>query len=179
MKKIRVLIVALVLVVMLIFTLVAIPAYATNPTVSISVTAGLLTLTNTESTWTMGYAVPSQVIYFSANGSENDTYSTANNTGNLVEDVAIQGTNLVGTSNWTLGTTAANQTYSLYANSGNGSSTYNTEVKTSAYSNLVTNLGVGVQYKWSMKFTAPTIFSATEDGSAKSGTVTLVASQHT
>jgi hypothetical protein len=178
-KKIRMLFVALVLALVLVFSL-AIPAMATNPIVTITVTAGIVSITNTQANWALGYAVPSEVIYFSADGLEDDNYSTANNTGNLAVDIEIQGVDFDGSYPWTLGAASGNQTYSLYANSGNGTSTYNTEVvKTTGFNDLVSNLAKGCQYVWSMKFTAPNLFNAADDLAQKSATVTLVASEHT
>ena len=163
-------------------TLLLIPAtsaLATNPTVTMTVTAGLLTITNSQDTWALGVATPDEVIYFSAAGTEDDDYSLATNTGNLAVDIEIQGTNFEGgTYDWTLATAAGDQQYSLYANSGNGTSTYDTEVKSSSYVDLIADLAPDAGYSWSMKFTAPSAFHASDDASEKSATVTLVVSEH-
>lgn len=156
------------------------PASATNPTVSMTVTAGTVSITNTQDTWALGYAVVDEVIYFSADNNQDDNYSTVNVTGSLAVDVEIQGTNFEGGDyDWTLASSAGDQQYSLYANSSNGSATYDVEVKSSSYDDLTTNLGSGIQYVWSMKFTAPSAFHANDDLAQKSATVTLVASEHT
>jgi hypothetical protein len=156
-------------------------AFATNPTVVMHVTAGIVSITNTEDAWELGHATVSQVKWFSADSkTEDDNYSTANNTGNLPVDIAIEGTDFTGDYTWTLASINGTEEYCLYANSGNGTSTYNTQVKKAAtYSNLVENLGVGCTYVWSMKFTAPDEFNASENYTEKTATVTLVASEHT
>jgi hypothetical protein len=133
-------------------------------------------ITNSQSTWALGYVQVNDVRYFSAGGAQDDDYATVTNTGTCSVNVAIQGLDIEGGAyDWTLASAAGNQTYSLYANSGNGSSTYNTEVKKSSYSNLVAALVVNGTYLWSMKFTAPTIYNPSDDGAQKTTTVTLVA----
>jgi hypothetical protein len=133
-------------------------------------------ITNSQSAWAMGYVQVNDVRYFSAGGAQDDDYATVTNTGTCPVNVAIQGLDMEGGAyDWTLASAAGNQTYSLYANSGNGSSTYNTEVKKSSYSNLCAALVVNGTYLWSMKFTAPTIYSPSDDGAQKTTTVTLVA----
>jgi hypothetical protein len=133
-------------------------------------------ITNSQSTWALGYVQVNDVRYFSAGGAQDDDYATVTNTGTCSVNVAIQGLDMEGGAyDWTLASAAGNQTYSLYANSGNGSSTYNTEVKKSSYSNLVAALVVNGTYLWSMKFTTPTIYNPSDDGAQKTTTVTLVA----
>lgn len=154
-------------------------ALATNPTVTITVTAGLLTITNSQNTWALGYATPSEVDYFSANNAEDDDYSMVVNTGNLAVDVEIQGVNFEGGDyDWTLGTASANQTYSLYANKSATPTVYDTEIKSSSYTDLTTDLAASANVTWSMKFTAPSVFNVNDNGAEKSATVTLVASEH-
>jgi len=154
-------------------------ALAANPTVTITVTAGLLTITNSEDTWAIGYATPSEVTYFSATGAQDDDYSMVINTGNLAVDVEIQGVNFEGGSyDWTLGAASGNQTYSLYANKSATPTVYDTEVKSSSYTDLTTDLAASANVTWSMKFTAPNEFHASDNGAEKSATVTLVASEH-
>jgi len=164
----------------LVFSLIpVVGVYAANPTVTITVTAGTVSITNTQSSWAMGYATVSEVLYFSANNAQDDDYSQIANTGSLACDIEIQGVNFEGGEyDWTLGAASANVTYSLYANSSNGTATYNIEVKSSSYNDLTTNLLSGNHYNWSMKFTAPSGFDAADDLTQKSATVTLVASEH-
>lgn len=153
---------------------------ATNPTVAMTVTAGLLTITNSENSWALGYAVPNEVIYFSATNAQDDDYSMVINTGNMAVDVEIQGTNFEGGAyDWTLAASAGNQIYSLYANKSGTPTVYDTEVKSSGYNKLTTNLSASANITWSMKFTAPNAFHASDNGAEKSATVTLVASEHT
>ena len=154
--------------------------FATNPTVTITVTAGLLTATNSHDTWAIGYATPSEVAYFSANNAQDDDYSMLINTGNLAIDITLQGTNFEGGAyDWTLGTTAGDQIYSLYANKSGTPTVYDTEIKSSSYTTLKTNLAASANVTWSMKFTAPTAFHASDAGVQKSSTLTLAISEHT
>jgi hypothetical protein len=155
-------------------------AFATNPTVVMTVTAGIVSINNTQASWALGYATVNETIYFSANNSQDDNYSMITNTGSLACDIEIQGTDFDGGSYpWTLGAASGNQTYSLYANSSNGTSTYDIEIQSSGYTDpLVENLTAGATYVWSMKFTAPNEFNASDDKAQKSATVTLVASEH-
>jgi len=168
-----------VLVVLLALLVPATSALAANPTVTITVTAGLLSITNSQDTWALGYATPSEVLYFSADNTQDNDYSMVINTGNLPVDVEIQGVNFEGgTYDWTLGTTAGDQIYSLYANQAGTPTVYDTEIKSSSYTDLTTNLLASANVTWSMKFTAPTAFHASDAGAEKSATVTLVASEH-
>jgi len=154
---------------------------AANPTVSMNVTAGIISINNTIDTWALGYATPDEVIYFSADGTQNDTYSSIGNDGNLAVDVEIQGTNFEGGSyDWTLATAAGSEQYSLYANKAATPTVYDVEVKTSAYVDITPAAGLAASATnaWSMKFTAPSSFNANDDGAVKTATVTLVASEH-
>ena len=135
-------------------------------------------ITNTQSTWAMGVVDVDDVVYFSATGSQDDDYSQIENTGDVAVDVEIQGTNAEGGDyDWVLASSPSTEQYSLYANSSNGSATYNIEVKSSSYNDLVTDLAVDAVYNFSMKFTAATAGNANDDGQSKSATVTLVASE--
>jgi hypothetical protein len=153
---------------------------AADPTVTISVTAQVVSITNSQDTWTIGIVDVDEVVYFSADNTEDVDYSTITNTGNVAVDVEIQGTDVEGGDyDWTLAATAGDQQYSLFANSAElGDSTYDIEVKSSSYVDITTNLAADATWKWSMKMTCPTAFNAADDGEAKSATVTLVASEH-
>lgn len=166
--------------------LVSVPlvAAAANPTVTITVNAAMASINNTQSTWNItalvGAVNVDDIVYFSTDGLEDDDWSMIENTGTAAVDIEIQGGDFIDVSsvyNWTLATATAAETYSLYANY-NGTATYNIEVKASAYNDIRTNLDVANNHNWSMKFTAPTAFNATDDGGAKTTTVTLVASLH-
>lgn len=174
---------ALALVLVAVLVLWAVPVAATNPTVTITISAQVVSITNSEATWAIGQVVVDESKYFSADNSQDDNYSTITNTGNVAVDIEIQGTNFVASNvslNWTLAAAAGNQTYSLYANSGNGSATYDTEVKNAAaYNDIVANLAVDSTYVWSMNLTVPSWFNPEDDGASKSATITLVASKHT
>lgn len=151
---------------------------ATNPTVTITVSATVIAITNSQDTWVIGPVEVDNVKYFSADNLQDDTYSQINNTGNVAVDVQIQGTNITGTYNWTLNTTAGDKIYSLMANSEAAPATYDVEVKYSSYNNLTTNLTAADQYDWSLKFIAPSAFDAADDGTNKTAVITLVASKY-
>lgn len=179
--------IALALVLTAVFTLVAGPVGAANPTVTITVNAAMVSITNTQATWNItdlvGAVNVDDVVWFSADGTQDDDWSQIENTGNAACDIEIQGTDLEqdtgGAYNWTLAAATGAETYSLYANNTSGGATYGVEVKTSAYNNITTNLAESNNWNWSMKFTAPSSFNVNDDGAAKTATVTLVASLHT
>lgn len=158
---------------------------AANPTVTITVNAATASITNTKATWNItdlvGAVNVDDVVYFSTDGTQDDDWSQIANTGNSAVDVEIQGTDFtqaLGAYNWTLATATGASQYSLYANV-NGTGTYTVEVKSSAaYNDLAANLLALQNHNWSMKFTAPSSFNASDDGVAKTATVTLVASLH-
>lgn len=157
---------------------------ADNPTVGITVSAQTMSITNTMDTWAIGAVVVDDVKYFSADNTQNDTYSQIENTGNVAVDVEIQGEDIDGGDyDWALATAAGDQIYSLYANTPSGGANYTIEVKSAAeYSKICTNLPYAEgtdTYDWSMMFEAPSAFDANDDGLSKSATVTLVASEHT
>jgi len=179
-KKFRRIALSLVLAVVLIAVFVA-PATATNPTVSITVTAKVVSITNTQSTWAIGTVDVDDVVYFSATGVQDDDYSQIENTGSVAIDVEIQGTDIEGGSyDWVLASTPGSEQYSLYANNETHPTEYTIEVKSSSYNDICTNLPAtgSDTCTWSMNFTAPSAFNANDDGAEKSATVTLVASAH-
>ena len=180
MRKMRRIGLSLVLAVLLTLGLVA-PAMAANPTVSITVTAQVVSITNSQANWAIGVVAVDAVVYFSATGAQDNDYSLITNTGSVTEDVEIQGTNIEGGSyDWTLATAAGNQTYSLYANKLATPTVYDVEVKSSDYVDITAagGLAADAENAWSMKFTAPSAFDAADDGAEKSATVTLVATIH-
>ncbi len=177
MKGIKRIVLSLVLAIALMAVFVA-PVAATNPTVAITVTAEVISITNTKATWAIGIVAVDEVVYFSTDGTEDVDWSQIENTGTVAVDVEIQGQDLSGTPSWTLATTTGADQYSLFANSEGTPSTYDVEVTNGApYNDLTTNLAAAATYVWSMEFTAPSSFGGTEDGGEKSGTVTLVASK--
>jgi hypothetical protein len=180
-KRIRRIGLSLVLAVVL---LVAMPlaTMAANPTVSITVTAEVVSITNTQAAWAIGNVATTATVYFSATGAQDDNYSQIENTGSVAVDIEIQGTNIEGgTYDWTLASdgVAGDQIYGLWANSPSNGPTYNVTVKSSSYVDITTNLAADGTYDWSMKFLGPTAFHASDDGNEKTATVTLVASKHT
>jgi len=179
MRKIRRVALSLVLAVLLTLGLVG-PALAGNPTVAITVTAEVVSITNTESVWGIGTVAVDAVVYFSATGSQDDDYSQIENTGTVAIDVEIQGTDIEGGDyDWTLADAAGSEIYSLYANNATTPTVYDKEVKDASYVDILTDLAADGTSDWSMKFTAPTAFNAADDGEEKSATITLVASKHT
>jgi len=156
----------------------AVPAFASNPTVSITVSARLISITNTEDTWAIGVVAVTNTKYFSADNLQNNTYSRITNTGNVPVTVKISGTDFVAgnaTFNWVLAAAAGNQTYSLKAN-WDGGATYNITVKKADPETLVAGLAKASTHDWSMLFTAPDEFHIDDDGLDKSASVTLVTS---
>jgi len=158
----------------------AVPAGAANPTVSITVRAQTISITNTQNTWGLGEVVVSESYKWGSS----DTYSTVTNTGNVNVDVTIRGTDCVAvntTFNWVLADTSVpgDQIYGLNATI---TSTYNIIVKKTeggGFNELVSDLphtALNTQ-DWSMTFYTPTAFHAEDDGLDKSATVTLVASK--
>jgi len=179
-KRIRRIALSLVLAVLLTLGLV-VPAMANgNPTVTITISARIVAITNSVNTWTSPAVVAGgAAIYWSADGyTQDNDYSLITNTGNVAVNVAIQGTNFEGGSyDWTLAAAAGDKIYSLYSNNSTQPTSYTIEVKTSAYANICTALPAtgSDTCAWSMKLTPPTIFDAADDGSSKNATVTLVA----
>ena len=156
----------------------AVPAFAQgNPTVSITVRASVVSITNTEDTWAIGVIAASGTSKWGSS----DTYSTLTNTGSVNVNVAIQGTDAVGgTYTWTLAATG-DPGSEIYGINATTTTTYNITVKKTPFNNLVTDLPhtSSNTVTWSMTFYAPTAFNAADDGAEKSTTVTLVASKHT
>lgn len=162
----------------------AIPAAAVNPTVTITMSAQILLITNTHNAWAVGALTAGHAaVYFSVDNDPDVAYSQILNTGNVATDVAIQGTNAVeqgvpSTYNWTLvtGPAAGNQTFSLYANTEGAPTVYSIEVATGGTA-WIDELAEDDTYDWSMKLTPPTAFHPNDDGDDKVCTVTLVASK--
>jgi hypothetical protein len=154
------------------------PAFAQNPTVTITVSARLIAITNTQNTWDIGVVVAGgSAVYFSADGNADVDYSQIENTGNVAVDVEFQGTDFEGGAyDWTLGASAGDQIVKIAANTVAAPTVYDVLLKTSEFNDLVTGLAKDGTYDWSMEFTPPTAFHASENGAEKEATVTLVAS---
>lgn len=153
-------------------------ALAADPEVSITVTAQIVAITNTQATWTIDTPVVVDAeVYFSVDDAADVDYSQVENTGNVAVDIEIQGTDLAGTPTWTLAATTAADQYCLYANTEGAPTVYDVEVKKASYVDLKAGLATSGTWDWSMKLTVPSSFGGTEDGNAKTGTVTLVASE--
>ena len=182
MKKFRRVALSLVLAIALLVSMPLVAA-AANPTVTITVNAATVSITNTKSTWNItalvGAVNVDDVVYFSVDGTADIDWSQIANTGNVAASVEIQGGDFLqaagGGYNWTLAAATAAMTYSLYAYNVSDAD-YSTEVKSSSYVDIVGNLAASNNYNWSMKFTAPSSFNASDDGAAKTTTITLVAS---
>lgn len=179
MKRFRQIVLSLLAAVALLAMLVA-PVGAANPTVTITVTASVVSINNTQSAWAIGIVTVDAVVYFSATGAQNDSYSTITNTGSVMIDVDIKGTDIDGTGalDWTLASAAGAEQYSLYATNESNAGVYDIEVKSAAaYSHVCSGLPSGGDdtTTWSMNFTAPSSFNAAEDGLQKTATVTLIA----
>lgn len=167
----------LLVVVMVIAFLCPLPVLAADPEVAITITAELVAITNTQSDFAIGVVEAGDAA---TKWGGSNTYSTAENTGSVACDIELQGEDLTGEvgMDWTLGATAGDKIYQLYANSDHAD-TYNVEIKSSSYTNLTTNLAADATWTWSMQFTPPTIFDAADAGTQKSATLTLVASKYT
>jgi len=162
-------------------TVWAIPVGAANPIVQITVAASVVSITNSEAAWPIGIIAVDSVVYFSATGAQDDDYSLVTNTGSVMVDVVIQGTDFQGTIagyNWVLANAKGVETYSLYASNQSPAANYDIEVKKAGYSTLCSGLHPTVNdtCTWSMNFSAPSAFDAAEDGLSKNATVILVAS---
>ena len=167
---------------MALLVVMAVPVGAANPTVTITVSAQVISITNSHPTWNIGLVTVSAVKYFSADNSQDDDYATITNTGNVAVNVAISCTDFVAantTFNWVLAAAAGDQIYSLYANLAATPTVYDVEVKKSTpnYVTAVGGLAAGNTNKWSMNFTAPSAFHAEDNGLDKTATVTLAASK--
>ena len=181
MRKIRRIGLSLVLAVAMLMVL-AFPVGATNQQVAITVTASVVSITNSQANWPIGIVVVDDAKYFAADVDTPDTdYSTVTNTGSVAVDIAIQGTDIEGGSyDWAISATgvAASETYGLNATAGNGTGDYTTIVKKTPFNSLTTDLAAKSTWGWSMQFKAPTAFNAADAGDQKTSTVTLVASKH-
>ena len=156
------------------FVFPAVAGAAESPTVTITVSATVVSITNTQSSWAMG---PVSEGGSAIKWGSSDTYSQINNTGNVAADIQIQGTNATLTGyNWTLGTTAGDKIYSLYANTQADPTNYTIEVKYSDYNNLCTNLGVNATQGWGLQLLMPTAVT-NYAGEEMTGNVTLIVSE--
>lgn len=157
--------------------------FAIAPTVTIHVTAQMVSITNDKDTWELGLVTEGQILYFSTDNAQDDDWSTITNTSNVHVDVELRGTDLIPanpTYTWTLASENTTATYCLYANLAATPTVYNVEVKKAAtYSKVAVNLGEGLTNKWSMKFTAPTTFNAEDNGLEKASVLTLAATKYT
>jgi len=164
---------------MALLVVTAVPAGAANPTVTITVSAQTISITNSKATWALGTITTSTTLYFSTDNLQDDDWSRITNTGNVAVDVEIQGTDFEGGDyDWTLAATAGDQQYKLFANKQATPDVYDVEVKSSSYVDIVGNLAAAGTNDWSMKFEGPTGFHASDDGAEKTATVTLVASKY-
>ena len=181
MRKIRRLGLSLVLAVLVQVGLTVPALAAGNPTVSITVVAEVVSITNSQASWPIGIAIVDATKYFASDVDvEDKDYSTVTNTGSVAVDIAIQGTDIEGGSyDWAISATgvAASETYGLNATAGNGTGAYSTIVKKTPFNNLATALAAEATWGWSMLFKAPTAFNANDDGAQKTSTLTLVASK--
>ena len=103
------------------------------------------------------------------------TWFTVTNNSAFAVNITIGGTDMTGGNTWTLSNdgTAGSDIYGLKA--GRATESYNIIVKKSSPNYLVEKLaGSGGTQDWGLQLLAPTSFS---DGGAKSGTVTLTATQ--
>jgi hypothetical protein len=183
MRKFRRIALSFVLAVALVAVFVA-PVAAANPTVTISMKAKVISITNTQSSWnitaiTGGAVITSDTIYFSVNGEQDDDYSQIENTGNVAVDIEIRGTDMEGGDYDLTLASDGNPGSEIYGVKAWGGADYTIVVKSSAYNDITTNLAADGTYDWSAVLYTPTAFNANDDGNEKTATVTLVASEHT
>ena len=160
--------------------MMAVPAFAGNPSVSITVRAGVVAIENTQTEWLVGIVAASAEVKWGAS----DTYSTITNTGTVNVDVKLVGTDLVYATNtslnWALADngTAGDQIYGLKATN---TTSYDIVVNKAGDGQVAVNLphSESNEVTWSMTFYVPTAFDAGDDGGEKSGSVTIVATKHT
>lgn len=149
---------------------------AADPTVSITIRVEFVSMSNTQSEFAVGIV---EAGGDAVKWGDSDTYSEAENTGSIAIDIELQGMDMEGGAyDWTLAASAGDKNYMLKANS-NHDSTYDIEIQNAGYTNLTTNLAAQAKWTWSMEFTPPTIFDASDDGESKAATLTLVASEYT
>ena len=173
-KKLLGLVLVTVIALSLVFPMAALAA---DPEVAITITAELVAITNTQASFAVGTVEAGDGA---TKWGASDTHSQVENTGSVACDIELQGTDIEGgVYDWTLGATAGDKIYQLYANTAGAPTVYSIEIKSSAYTDLTTNLAADATYNWSMEFTPPTIFDAADDGAQKSSTLTLVTSKYT
>lgn len=163
-------------VIALLVSLMAGTVSAADPTVTITVTARVLAINNTQDTWAIGVIATST----NATWGNSPTYSMAENIGNVAVDIEIQGTDLTAATgtNWTL-SADGDPGEDIYALNATTATEFTTVVKSSSYNDLTTDLAASANVTWSMRFWSPTSLTDDEDTVQKSATVTLVASEHT
>ena len=160
--------------------------FAAPVTVTIHVTAQVVSITNDKDSWELGTITEGQILYFSNDNAQDNDWSTITNTSNVYVDVELRGTDIVPVDpayTWTLASENTTETYCLYANRLATPTVYDVEVKSAATYNFVTAVATGLAplatNEWSMKFTAPTAFNVLDDGLEKESVLTLVATKHT
>ncbi len=103
------------------------------------------------------------------------TYFTVTNSGSAAVNITISGTDMTGGTAWTLSDTATPGANTVGLKAGLEGGSYATVIrKNPVYNMLVSSLGAGNTQRWGLQLLAPTSFS---DGNAKSGTITLTATQ--
>jgi len=157
--------------------MMAVPAFAGNPSVSITVRAGVVAIENTQTEWLVGIVAASAEVKWGAS----DTYSTITNTGTVNVDVKLVGGDLVAGNvslNWELSDDGSrgDQTYGLKATN---TTSYDIVVNKAGDGQVAVNLphSTNNTVTWSMTFYVPTAFDAGDDGAEKSGSVTIVATK--
>ena len=134
----------------------------------------LPSISNTPSTWDVNSPNPV---------AENTTYETGlthftlTNNSSFAINVTISGEDMTGAGEtWTLSNDGTNGTSTYGLKVGLSGTSYNIVVRRDpTYNNLVTNMaGGGTTQQWGLQLLTPTTFG---DGTTKSGTVTLTATQ--
>jgi len=164
---------------------IAAPALAaTSAAVTITFTATIIAMTNSEATWAIGSVVDSTAYWWTTAGTApspepfeaDDMKSTITNTGNVAEDFDVKGSNFTGGAGMTLSaddTPAANEISIRAGITGTTNEAGMVQV-ISTDTELKDNLAAAGTVKWSMELETGVLSVADN----QTGTVTLTARVH-
>jgi len=166
-------IVAMVLVLSLVAVLLPVAAFAaTTGDVTCTVSGKLIAVNVTDGSVAYGTLASSATQNTTASG-VNDT-QTATNTGTVLENFKIKSSNATGGTQWTLGSSQGDNTFTHAASIDAGSSWAVNMTVPEAYVNLATNIADSANQTFDLQIGMPTIIT---DHSAKNITVTVLAEE--
>ncbi len=161
--------IALTLIVALLLTFsVVATTGAANPTITITVTARVVSISNTPSSWDF------ELVDSASTYETGLTCFNTTNDGNCEVDISISGSNMTGSGfTWELSDTAtpSDMVYGLKVGLSGGNYTIIVKLN-SPYNYLAENLTVDSSQQWGLKIWTPTDY---DDGNDKTGTVTITA----